>query len=134
MKELAAEVRALVDQLERSELRAGERTLIEDATKDVGITYSSFNSDTASIGRGVKGKEKRFKISFGSGRSSPPLTRARIASLCQRVERNSSGILKTIEVDISRVSGEGAPEPGKAEIVKDELYRGSVVFGLRSVE
>jgi len=134
MKELATEVQALVDQLDKSDMQRGKRTLIDNVARRMGIVHSDFDQSQARIGRGIKGREERYKFSFGSGRSSTPLTRDRVAQFCQAVERQSRGILKTIEVRLSRVTGKGVDDPGKAEIVTGDTYKGYVVFGLRVVD
>lgn len=134
MKELSTEVQALIDQLDKSDLERGKRTLIDNVARRLNIVHSDFDQSDGRIGRGIKGKEERYKYSFGSGRTSPPLTRDRIAQFCQAVERDSRGILKTIEVRINRVTGQGVDDPGKAEIVTGDAYKGYVVFGLRVVD
>jgi len=135
MRHLASEVKALVDQLARTDLTKGsEKVLIERVERSLGISHSGFEPEIASIGRGIKGKEKRFIIDFGSGKSSPPLTRQRVKDFCEGVERASGGIVKTIELRLSRATGEGMLEPGKEERVVGEMYKGRVVFGLRVVD
>jgi len=133
-KELATDVQALIDQLDKSELERGKRTLIDNVARRMGIVHSDFDQSDGRIGRGIKGKEERYKYSFGSGRTSPPLTRDRIAQFCQAVERDSRGILKTIEVRINRVTGQGVDDPGTEGRVTGDTYKGYVVFGLRVVE
>jgi hypothetical protein len=134
LKQLASEVKGLVDQLGESKMREGERSLIDGVLKRKGIPYSAFDTDTPPIGRGIKGREKRFKVSFGSGKASPPLSREQIVLFCQAVEAESRGILKTIDLKLSRKSGDGAPEPGQDGAVTGDRYSGEVVFGLRVVE
>ncbi len=135
MRQLASDVKALVDQLARSGLKdGGERVLVERVEKSMGIVRSGFDTDPAPIGRGVKGKEKRVKIDFGGGRASPPLSRQQLVKFCEAVERDSSGIVKTIEIKLNRATGEGMQEPGKEEKVTGDKYKATIVFGLRVVE
>ncbi len=135
MRQLASEVKALVDQLAKSGLRdGGERVLVERVQKTMGITPSQFRTDPAPIGRGIKGVEKRVTIDFGGGRTSAPLPRDKVFRFCESVERESSGIVKTIEVKLSRATGEGSSDPGKEDKVIGERYKGTIIFGLRVVE
>lgn len=136
MRQLASDVKALVDQLGRSGMRESnfERLLVERMLKKFDITYSNYNTDPAQIGRGIKGREKRVKIDFGGGRTSPPLTRDKIVRFCESVERESNGIVRTIEVRLSRATGEGMPAAGQSEQVVGERYKGTLIFGLRVVE
>ena len=99
-----------------------------------GIEHSSLKTDTARIGRGVKGKEKRVVFTFGGGRKSKPATRDQIAKFCQAVERDSRGILKTIELNLTRKTGKGLPTPGEQEKVVNDTYGGTIIFGYRVVE
>ena len=65
MRQLASEVKGLVEQLQRSGLReGGERVLVERVQKDLGIVPSKFDTDPAPIGRGIRGKEKRVTVDF----------------------------------------------------------------------
>jgi hypothetical protein len=135
MKQLASEVKALVDQIAKSELRdGGEKVLIERVEKTMNMTRSQYGSDTVPIGRGIKGKEKRFTYDYGGGRGSPPLRRNEVAKFCESVERASGGIVKTIELVLRRATGDGAPEVGKTEKVTDDRYKAKIVFGLRVVD
>jgi hypothetical protein len=135
MKQLASEVKALVDQIAKSELRdGGEKVLIERVEKTMNLTHSRFSSDTVNIGRGVRGKERRFNYEFGQGKASPPLRRGEVVRFCESVERASGGIVKTIELHLRRATGEGQQDPGKTEKVTDDQYKVDVVFGLRVVD
>jgi hypothetical protein len=136
MRQLAADVKALVDQLARSGLRETgfERVLVERMEKKHEITHSGYGTDPAPIGRGIKGTEKRVKIDFGGGRASPPLTRDKIVRFCESVERESNGIVRTIEIRLSRATGDGMAAAGMSEQVSGERYKGTVIFGLRVVE
>jgi hypothetical protein len=136
MRQLASDVKALVEQLAKSGLKdGGERVLVERVQKSMGIVHSGFDTDPAQIGRGVRGREKRVKIDFGGGRTSPALSRQQVVKFCEAVERDSSGIVKTIEIQLNRATGEGLPDPGKEDgKVTGDKYKGTIVFGLRVVE
>jgi len=135
MQTLVAEVKALVKQIAGTTLaQGGEKVLIERVERNLGISHSGFEPDTASIGPGIKGREKRYIIDFGGGRSSPPLPRSQVVKFCEGVERASSGIVKTIELRLSRATGENYPDPGKEERVLGDAYKGRIVFGLRVVD
>jgi hypothetical protein len=136
MRLLAADVKALVDQLARSGLRETgfERVLVERMKKKHNIVHSGYSTDPAKIGRGIRGTEKRVKIDFGGNKNSPPLTRANIVNFCQSVEQESNGIVRTIEIKLTRATGDGAVAPGMADQVVGERYKGTLIFGLRVVE
>jgi hypothetical protein len=135
MKQLASEVKALVDQIAKSELRdGGETVLIERVEKTLNLTRSRYSSDTIQIGRGVRGKEKRFTYDYGGGRGSPALRRTELARFCESVERASGGIVRTIELSLRRATGDGMQEAGKTEKVTDDRYTAKIVFGLRVVD
>jgi hypothetical protein len=135
MKQLASEVKALVDQIQKSELRdGGEKVLIERVEKNSRLTRSGYEPDVVPLGRGIKGVERRFKFTYGSGRASPALRREEIVRFCEAVERASGGIVKTIELQLRRATGDGLPDVGKAEKVTDERYKAEIVFGLRVVD
>ena len=135
MRQLASDVKALVEQLAKSGLKdGGERVLVERVQKSMGIISSRFDTGPAPIGRGVKGEEKRVTIDFGGGRTSPALSRQQVVKFCEAVERDSSGIVKTIEIKLNRATGEGLPDPGKEDgKVTADKYKGTIVFGLRVV-
>ena len=135
MRQLAAEVKALVDQLARSGLRETgfEQILVERMKKKFEIVHSGYDTSPAQIGRGIKGTERRVKIDFGGSKASPPLTRDKIVRFCESVERESNGIVRTIEVKLSRATGDGAPSAGMSEQVVGEKYKGTLIFGLRVV-
>lgn len=137
MKQLASEVKALVDQIAKSDLRdGGEKVLIERVEKNMrpALTRSGYDPDVVPIGRGIKGVERRFKFSYGGGRASPTLSREQIANFCREVESVSRGIVKTIEIQMRRATGDGQPDVGKTEKVTDDRYKVDVVFGLRVVD
>jgi len=135
MRQLASDVKALVDQLAKSGLRdGGERVLVLRVQQNAGINPSRFDTGPAPIGRGIKGVERRVTIDFGGGKASAPQPRDKLFRFCEAVERDSSGIVKTIEIKLSRATGEGSPDPGKEDRVIGERYKGTIIFGLRVVE
>jgi len=136
LKDLASEVSAQCDQLQNSKLRKGHLTLILDAAKAHGFTQTTFKQEKDErVGRGRKGRKKRFRYSYGSNRSSRPATRQQIALFCQSVERDSQNILKTLEIRLTRFTGPGQPGPGKLDdVVKNDLYKGTILFGYQVIE
>jgi len=135
MKQIASEVKALVDQIAKSELRdGGEKVLIERVEKTMNLSRARYTSDTVNLGRGVKGNERRFVYEYGQGKGSPPLRRGEVVRFCEAVERASGGIVRTIELNLRRASGEGEQDPGKTEKVTDDRYKAEIVFGLRVVD
>lgn len=132
LKDYASDVNSLCDQLSRSKLRQGEVTLIEQAANRLGIDASSVGPDSDKrLGR--RGKQQRWLFSFGTG-TSKPLTRQRVAQLCQTVELDSQSVLKTIEIELFRITGKDVPDPGKEESVTNDVYRGRIIFGKNTVE
>ncbi|HEX5137594.1 MAG TPA: hypothetical protein VFY93_11510 [Planctomycetota bacterium] len=135
MKQLASEVKGLVDQIAKSELRdGGERVLIERVEKTMNLSRSRYTSDTVNLGRGVKGHERRFTYEYGQGKASPPMRRGEVVRFCESVERASGGIVKTIELHLRRATGQDQQDPGKTEKVTDDQYKAEIVFGLRVVD
>ena len=111
LKELASDVSGLCEQLKNSNLQRGYKTLILDAATNNGRKASRLGSmKDESVGRGRRGKKKRFNFVFGGSKMSPPGTRNQISRFCRQVEYDSQGILKTLEVKLSRYTG--ANEPG----------------------
>jgi len=134
LRRYASEVQTLCDQLGRSGLGQGPRTLIARAANLCGIRASSIGGgETKRISGTRRGQEIRFQVTFG-GRGSPALDRKTIAKFCQAVERDSQGIYRTIEIQLTREQGRDAPAPGTVERVEDDRYRGKIVFGKRYVE
>jgi len=132
-KTYASEVQTLCDQLSKSKLRKGYLSLIEQAATDTHIKYARLKPQTDKRLRGG-GKERRFLFDFGKSHAARNLTRGEVATLCRTVEMYSQGVLKTIEVQLFRMTEPGAPAPGKEDIVKGDVYRGKLIFGLRVVE
>ena len=132
-KEYATDVSTLCEQLKRSKMRLGYKTLIEQACQFNRIQTSKMGADPREPRIGTNGKEKRFRVEF-RGSKADALTREKVARLCQTVESDSRQILKTIEIDLSRASNHGDGRAGSTEIVRDDRYTGEVIFGLRYVE
>jgi len=129
----ATNVSTLCEQLKKSKLRLGYKTLIEQACNYNRIKTSKQGADPREPRIGTNGKEKRFRVEF-RGSKADALTREKVARLCQTVEGDSRQILKTIEIDLSRASNHGDGRAGSKEIVRDDRYTGEVIFGLRYVE
>ena len=135
LKELASDVSALCEQLSKSKLRRGYKTLIIDAATNNNLKYSHSGSmKDESVGRGRRGKKKRFNFVFGGSKMSPPATRNQIARFCRQVEYDSQGILKTLEVKLSRYTGANEPAAGHQEKVIDDRYKGTIIFGFQIIE
>jgi len=132
LKEYASKVSQLCDQLSKSKLRQGEVTLIEQAGNFLGIVSSSVGPDQEKrLGR--RGKQQRWHFNFGTG-TSKALTRTQVARLCQKVESDSQGVLKTLEIELFRITGKDVPDPGKEDSVTTDVYRGRIVFGKNTVD
>ncbi len=133
LQKYGAEVNRLIVQLGQSKIGEGEVTLVSRAAKGLGIRASGIQKKTNRIRGRASAQEKTVVVSFGSGSESAPLTRAKIAKFCQTVELTSQRILKTMEIDLTRVTGRGMTDPGKAEQVMDDKYRGRIIFGTRVI-
>ena len=133
LRKYGAEVNRLITQLGRSKIGEGEVTLVSRAAKRLGIRTSGIQKKTNSIRGRASAQEKTVVVTFGSGSDSNPLPRKKIAEFCQAVEVTSQRILKTMELDLTRVTGKGLTDPGKAERVNDDVYRGRIIFGTRVI-
>jgi hypothetical protein len=134
LKEAGSQVQLITNQLSESKMQKGELTLIEEAMTDSGLPRYEIKEDNAVRRPGSKGKEKRFSVQIRQSAGGRALTREQIARFCQTVERYSQGILKTIEIRINRATGPGIPAPGQQEKVVADLWRGTIIFGLRVVD
>jgi hypothetical protein len=135
LKDLASDVSALCEQLSKSKLRRGYKTLILDAANNNRLKHSHSGSmKDESVGRGRRGKKKRFNYVFGGSKMSPPATRDQIARFCRQVENDSQNILKTLEIKLSRYTGANEPAAGQQEKVTDDRYKGTIIFGFQIIE
>jgi hypothetical protein len=132
LKEYAAEVQALCNQLGTKRWKKGELSLIEEASKDNRLPYAKLGP--LRIERKRTYKERRFPFEFRRSGRGRTFTREEIARLCRTVESYSQNILRTIEVQLYRVSEPGSPAPGKEDKVVGDLYRGKLIFGMRVVD
>jgi len=134
IKEYASEVKSLCDQLSGQKLRQGYKTLIEQAANYNGVRASKLGQETKDKPvPGGKGVERRFYVDVHRSGTSQPMTRDQVARFCSTVERDSRGILKTIEIDLTRHTGADGIPAGREEIVDGDTYTGKMVFGLRIV-
>lgn len=132
LKEHASQVSRLCEQLGGSKLGVGTYlTLIEDAANAKRVVRSRLQEESEKR-IGSKGIERRFKIEIrSSGANARPLTRETLAEFCRQVERDSRGILKTIEIQLRRYSGASGIPAGSADEVVNDTYTGTIIFGLR---
>lgn len=133
LREYASDILSLCKQLKQSKLDKGYLTLIERAARYHRIKLSSYKGQGEKTIPGGRGKEKRFKVEVTRGRNVSPLTREQIAKFCQTVERDSKGILKTIELTLRRVIGREAGKVGTEDKVTNDTYTFTIIFGLRVV-
>ena len=133
LREYASDILSLCKQLKQSKLDKGYLTLISRAAQYHRIKLSSYNPQGEKSIPGGRGKERRFKVDVSRGRNVSPLTREQIAKFCQTVERDSKGILKTIELTMRRVSGRDIGKAGTEDKVTNDTYTVTIIFGLRVV-
>ncbi|MHC4451208.1 MAG: hypothetical protein ACYS0E_13900 [Planctomycetota bacterium] len=120
-RELSGSVQGLVNQLKRSKLAGMDHiTLVENAA----TTH-------------LPGKELRWKVEIsrsGRGAGGGPVSRNNVARFCRQVELDSRGILKVIEIELRRYHGEGGTKAGAKQEIRDDLYTGQIVVGMRVVD
>ena len=124
LTEAGSQVQLITNQLSQSKMQKGELSLIEEAMTDSGLPKYRLEEVKAVRRPGSKGKEKRFRVQISQSAGGRALTREQIARFCQTVERYSQGLLKTIEI----------PSPGQQPQVVADLWRGTIIFGLRVVD
>ncbi len=135
ISQLTAEVDRLCEQLSKSKLRtARHKTLIEDAVRDNGIDVAGLGEEPNPKPIGSKGLERRFFVEIRRSGTSRPVTRERVARFCRQVEQDSRGILKTIEIRLTRDSSADGVPAGRDGTIVDDTYTGTIVFGLRVVK
>jgi len=133
LREYAAQVNGLCDQLQQSKLGLGEQTLIARAATDAGLKTTN-NAEINPKRFGRSGRTRRFKAEFSTSRGNQGITRSQLADFCRRVERYSQGALTTLEIEMNRLTGRGQSKLGEQDRVVDERYRGYVIFGMREIE
>ncbi len=133
LRESAARVNALCDQLKKSKLGLGEKTLVGRAATDNGLETTN-NTEINAKRFGRRGRTRRFKAEFRTSRGAKGITRDNLARFCRAVERYSQGALKTMEVEFNRVTGKGHAKIGAQDRVIDERYSGHVIFGMREID
>ena len=134
LRELAADVQMLCDQLKDSSLGKGHATLISDAAKYNRIKLSSLGEEARPKKIGTRGRERRFKVEINRSGGGRYLTREEIAKFCRTVENDSRNILKTIELTLKRdTSLKGIPAGTVEEVINDK-YSATIVFGLRVIK
>lgn len=135
LRQYAAEVSGLCDQLKAGITnQGGYLTAIERAARFNNITLSQYNA-VRDQPIGARGKERRFRVQVTRSRQSAPITREQIAKFCQTVERNTRGILKTIELTMRRATGKGGSgKAGTEDEVLNDVYTVTIIFGLRVIK
>ena len=127
IRELSREVTQLTTQLKSSDLRDKRPTaVISERARQYGIEPERMGEASRPTPVSGNVKERRYYIKISRKK---PVSREKIAQFASAVERYTNGILKTIEINISRV-GPG----GKSGTVTDDLYYGEVNFGFRYTE
>ena len=133
MRELEAEVENLTKQLSTG-AKKGYLTVIQNAANANGVRLSRRNK-IRDKGIGARGLEKRFRVMITRDRTASPITREKAAKFCRDVEKYSGYVLRTIELSLNRATGRGgAGKAGSDDIVTDDLYRVTVIFGYRTIK
>jgi len=137
-RELSASVTGLINQLKRSKLAGMDHiTLVENAANQNLRGKRPINRENPRRLKGQSGKELRWKVEIARavrGGVGGPVSRNDVAKFCRQVELDSRGILKVIEVELRRYHGEGTTKSGASEEIRDDVYTGSVVVGMRVVD
>ncbi len=133
--ELASSVKKILDRVSKGELKGGYLPFIQTQERRHNISHSKFGKEPRPKSVGPRLEEHRFFVDFYRTRATKPLRRDQIARFCRDVERNSRGLLKTLEIRLTRVgTGAGAIPPGREDQVRDDTYTGRVVFGFRTAK
>ena len=132
----ATGVTTLVNQLSASKLKNLDHiTLVENAAKaHLGGKPTVKSERPTRIP--PKGKELRWQVSVtrSARGGTRPVTRAQVARFCRQVELDSRGILKVIEIRLSRTQSEGSPPVGAPTEIRDDRYTATIVVGMRVVD
>ena len=127
IRTLSLEVTQLTSQLKSSDLRDKRpAAVISERARRYGIEPERVGEAGRVTPISGRVKERRFYIKISRKK---PVSRKKIADFASAVEDATRGILKTIEINISRV-GPG----GKSGTITDDLYYGEVNFGFRFAE
>ena len=109
IRELSTKVSAICRRIKTGQLEGGYLTFIGSQMRRHGIGYTSFGKQKSAKNVGPRLQEHRYFIEFYRGKKSQPLRRDQIAAFCRDVERKSQGLLKTIEIELTRsTAGPGA--------------------------
>jgi hypothetical protein len=137
-RELSGSVQGLVNQLKRSKLAGMDHiTLVENAATTHLRGKRRINREPPRRLKGQSGKELRWKVEIsrsGRGAGGGPVSRNNVARFCRQVELDSRGILKVIEIELRRYHGEGGTKAGAKQEIRDDLYTGQIVVGMRVVD
>ncbi|MHC4937399.1 MAG: hypothetical protein ACYTHK_00335 [Planctomycetota bacterium] len=137
-RELSGSVQGLINQLKRSKLAGMDHiTLVENAATTHLRGKRGIKRESPRRLKGQTGKELRWKVDISRksrGGAGGPVSRNDVARFCRQVELDSRGILKVIEIDLRRYHGEGGSKAGSKAEIRDDLYTGFVVVGMRVVD
>jgi len=132
-REYGADVRRLCEQLRGTRI-AGKspKSMFDELATNNGFRLTQIKEDL-DVTRGGNVKEKRFVVQLSRTQGTAPLPRDKIARFCRDVEQYSNGLLKTIELRLSRQTGRDQTELGKVDEVVDDKYTFDAVFGYRYI-
>jgi len=137
-RQRATSVTTLINQLSASKLKDLDHiTLVENAARTNLRGQRRINRESPRRLKGQSGKELRWKVEIARaarGGTGGPVSRNDVAKFCRQVELDSRGILKVIEIELRRYHGEGTTKAGATEEIRDDVYTGSVVVGMRVVD
>jgi hypothetical protein len=136
-RERAASVTGLIRQLKQSKLADMDHiTLVETAAQAHLRGKRRLSKETPKKIPNQKGKELRWKvdISRSSTGGGGPVSRNEVARFCRQVELDSRGILKVIEIELRRYTGQSGNKIGSDVEIRDDKYAGHVIVGMRVVD
>ena len=133
----AANVTGLIRQLKQSKLANMDHiTLVEQAAQSHLRGKRRLSKETPKKIPNQRGKELRWKvdISRSSSGGGGPVSRNEVARFCRQVELDSRGILKVIEIELRRYTGQDGAKIGADVEIRDDRYAGHVIVGMRVVD
>ncbi|MEE8104724.1 MAG: hypothetical protein V3T86_04220 [Planctomycetota bacterium] len=134
IRELGSRVQSMCDTITKGKIESGYLPFIESEMNRFQIKSSKRGQEARPKSIGARLEEHRFFVEFFRTRDSSALRRDKIGEFCSHVERDSHGLLKTIELRLTRSTPKGAPAPGHSDEVRDDTYTGRIVFGYRTAK
>ena len=134
IRELGSRVQSMCDTISKGKIESGYLPFIESEMSRFQIKSAKRGEEPRPKSVGARLEEHRFYVEFYRSRTSQSLRRDKIGQFCYAVEKDSDGLLKTIELRLTRSTPQGVLAPGLADEVRDDTYTGRIVFGYRTAK